>query len=120
MEYGSGARYSENRCVGKPLRGVSCDLNGSGNVWPNGQRDTRTRSNGNRRADGTAGLRLGEQTQLPATHQAIALERQRVEAAQREAVAHVEFRRSVIAARIVGVLQYQAFPGRQGVVIQRL
>src|SRR6516162_6163053 len=73
-------------------------------VWPHRERDSRRRSDRHGGVQRIAGLNLGNQSHLPAGNQPVARERQLVEPTQYKPVPRVVFRWSIIAARIVDVL----------------
>ena len=67
----------------------------------------------------TAGLALFDQRQIPTIHNAIAFERQRIYAAENDAVAHIEIGQAPVAANIEAVLHNQPLL-IPGIVVNRL
>src|SRR5207245_7132057 len=83
-----------------------------------GQGDAWSGANGQRRIKRAPGLGLLCDAKLPAGDEAVCFERQFVEAAENEAMPDVKFRKPVIAARVVGVLNDERFSRREGGVVE--
>jgi len=74
-------------------------------IRANGQGDSWSGANGQRRGKRAASLRLLCDPELPTRYEAVRLKGQLVETAQNEAMPDVKFRESIIAARVVSVLE---------------
>src|SRR5580692_9731909 len=117
----AGERCSERlaeQCVAIELGGPA----GAGNrpelIRPHGERRAGRRTNDEKRRNWIAVLGHGHHAELPSGDEAIALERQLIEAADDDPVARVEFGGSVIAAWIVNVLNGNGIAGTDRAVIE--
>jgi len=106
--------------VGEPLRRISSSDDRTDYIRAHGERDARTGTDDEGRVERIAGLRLGDNTELPAGDEAVALERKLVETAEDKAMTGIEFGRAIIATRIIRVLQEVGFTSGERIVIERL
>src|SRR3984885_4011062 len=122
---GCAARRRRSERLAKQSVAVKlCGTPGAGNgpelIRPDRERRAGRRTNRQKRCNRIATLGHGNYADLPSGNEAIAFEGELIEAADDDAVAHVEFRGAVIAARIVNILQGNGVAGTDRAVIERM
>src|SRR5437899_1697190 len=89
-------------------------------IRPYCQGNSRPGANCQRGVQRISALCLEDNSKLPTTHKTVPLKRKLVKSAESKAIAYIELRQSVIAARVIGVLNSVCFARRKRVVVERL